>query len=236
MLTQYLACSSAFLSTLFILLFSSLLSLFIPPLVQLHYWHFCQCAAQNAVSNISNQQFTLFLSSSSFTPFFLTPPFQTMAGVDRQCTAVINSPPPPLTSVVSCQALGRVVRGWMLRSNQYLCRFKWLPVSIWCPSSIFFYFSPLVELPGCCWEWRVNKWTLNGSLLLTSCCSARFPSSLPRWMSLRIICAKASIHTCNTDIYIFSGSYTKHKCMIDYGAAPPCLYAHHCYSESYARN
>lgn len=78
-------------SILLILLFSSLLSLFILPLVQSNYWPFCQGAAQNAVSNTSNQLFPL----SFLPPPTSAPPLriQTMAGVDRQCTAVILTPP-----------------------------------------------------------------------------------------------------------------------------------------------
>lgn len=107
-------------------LFSSFL-FFILPLVQSNYRPFCQGTAQNALSNTSNQQFPLFSPSPS-PLFFLSSLVQTMAGVDRQCTAVIFTPtplqlqrpltPPPLTSVVSSQTWGSVVRGWTLRSKQ----------------------------------------------------------------------------------------------------------------------
>ena len=54
------------LSSLLLLFSSQLcLSLFILPLVQSHYWHFCQSTEQNAVSNSSNQQFPLFFSLPS---------------------------------------------------------------------------------------------------------------------------------------------------------------------------
>lgn len=121
--------SFAFLPSL-ILLFSSLLAFFILPLVQSHYWHFCQSAAENAVSNTSNQQFPLsfLLLVLPFFSLFSIPDNGWRGQTMYSCHLTPPPPPPnpltppPLTSVVSSQALGRVVRGWTLRSNQSLCR------------------------------------------------------------------------------------------------------------------
>lgn len=71
-------------------------------------WHFCQSTSQNPVLN-TNRSFLFFFPPSAFFPLL-----QTMAGTDRQCTAVtlpLPLAPPHLTSVVSSQSLGRV-RAW----------------------------------------------------------------------------------------------------------------------------
>lgn len=146
---------------------SSLLSLLNRPLVQSHYRHFCQ--------TLHKMQFQMPVINNSL---FLFPPpsllfsFQTMVGVDRQCPAVISAPPSSLGSTstnICC-----VQSGFGHGSEGVDSEVKPISMQIVMTSCVLLSWWSSQKASG------KEVWALNGSMLLTNCCPARFPPAVPQ--------------------------------------------------------
>ena len=131
-----------------------------------------------------------------------------MAGLDRQCTAVILPPPPPFGSLdsrsmnICCvqSGFGHDAEGVDGRWGQTnLCAhcndFLWPPPSLLHP--------PLDTSSSSLSSWSSqgadvrDVWVLNGSLLPKKSCypaRSRFPPSLPQFTSVRICAHRSTLY------------------------------------------